>query len=563
MRSHQYLSIFGAKRMENRPDSLIPVRVLTSSKTVAGRLTNPADSGRVSSLFALIVLAVLIGVGVFFRINRWSGGQTFWCDEAFLLLNMRAFDLSRLLTGPLNAVESTQAGPPIFLATIKLLFDRVGLNEPMMRLPAMVMSILTLPLAAWVGWRALGRIGAIGLVALFAFSDRLIFHANVTKQYSWDCLIALGMIGLCLLAARRPAAQGGRWILVIGVVGAVLMWASHPLVFLLAPISLGMLYQFRRESGFIRRWTLANAMLAASFSLLYFVNISVQRDPFLNAFWVDNGGFPQSYLPVPLFLWLTDVCVDVLSYPVRPFSFGLLPPMIIGVIAIWRRQEWAIMGALVAPLVLMLLAGLTRVYPFQGTRLIIFLFPVMFLLSIYGAEALRIEWRRGLFRWCGWIPLVATAVAGLIFSIEHIRNPRFEEQLWPALQQLGQEQPAIPVVTQEPTDNAIVTLYRPNWVTVSAWPSRGRPLPDLPHYFLITSSRPVDKNGKLDYQIYYKHPMDRPGYRTRYDWSIFTEAGIVIGYEKLPIDKPIQIPSPTVSQTSSPIQSESLRIDPP
>jgi len=356
-----------------------------------------------------------------------------------------------------------------------------------------------------------------------------------------------GMIGLCLLAARRPAAQGGRWIIVIGVVGASLMWASHPLVFLLAPISLGMLYQFRREPGFVRRWTLANAMLAASFSLLYFVNISVQRDPFLDAFWIDNGGFPQSYRPVPLFLWLTDVCVDVLAYPIRPLSLGLIPPMIIGVIAICRRQEWAIMGALVAPLVLMLLAGLTRVYPFQGTRLIIFLIPVMFLLSIYGAEALRIECRRRPLRWFGWIPLAATALAGFVFSIEHVRNPQFEQQLWPALKQLGKEQPAIPVVTQEPADNAIVALYRPNWITVSAWPRMGRPLPDLPHYFLIISTRVVDKNGKQDYQIYYKHPIDRPGYVTRYDWSILTEAGAVIGYEKLPTAESTETASKTVS----------------
>ena len=511
------------------------------------RFAFPADSSHVSSIVALIVLVILIGIGVFFRINLWKAGQTFWSDEAFLLLNMRAFDLHRVLTGPLNTVESTQAGPPIFLATIKLLFDRVGVNEPMMRLPAMVMSIAALPLAAWVGWRALGRVGAIGLVALFAFSDRLILHANVTKQYSWDCLISLGMIGLCLLAARRPTAQGGRWILVIGAVGALLMWASHPLVFLLAPISLGLLYQFRRETGFLGRWTIANAMLAASFSLLYLFNISVQRDPFLNGFWLENGGFPHSYQPVPLLLWIADVCTDVLAYPIRPFSLGLLLPMIIGVVAIWRRQQWAVFGALVAPLLLVMLAGLTRVYPFQGTRLIIFLIPLMFLLSIYGAEALRVEWKQGLLRWSGWIPLVAIVVAGFVLSIHHAGSPRFEDQLWPALKQLGEEQPAIPVVTQEPNDNAIVKLYRPNWKTISAWPRNGQPLPDSSHYLLITSSRVVTKNGKREYRLFGKHPLDRPGYTTRYDWSILTESGAVIGYEKLPAVAATETVSKTVS----------------
>src|ERR1700722_12170043 len=67
------------------------------------------------------LLWTLVTLGVALRAAQYLSHQSLWGDEAYLLLNLRVFGMTRLLTGPLDAAAMPQSCPPIVLLIIKSL----------------------------------------------------------------------------------------------------------------------------------------------------------------------------------------------------------------------------------------------------------------------------------------------------------------------------------------------------------------------------------------------------------------------------------------------------------
>ena len=72
----------------------------------------------------------------------------------------------------------------------------------------------------------------------------------------------------------------------------------------------------------------------------------------------------------------------------------LLPLAVVGGRALWTHHRRQMLGVLVMPAALVLVAAAIRQYPFNGSRLTLFLTPSLFLLAGFGMIAL-LEWARG------------------------------------------------------------------------------------------------------------------------------------------------------------------------
>jgi len=323
---------------------------------------------------------VIVAAGVAGRVLLYLWRQSYWGDEAFLLLNLRHYGVERLLTGPLNYVASTQAGPPGFLLILKGVMVWLGEGEYAMRLWPLVCSVVGLVLFAVLAMRVLPGMGAVWAVGLFALSDKVVVQAATLKQYSGDVLAA---VVLMLVARPWSEEARGRRLGVTAVLAAGMLWFSHTTVFVFGAISLAKLpgYWRRRAKG-LGGFALWNLLVVASFSALYWFSIRVQRDAFLVKYW--QGAFVDFGRVGPLLGWLGESIWELFTYPVRPIGGVLLVPIGLAVGAMWIDRRRELLMAVGGPFVLVMGAACMGQYPFAGGRVTLFLAPLELLLGAYG-----------------------------------------------------------------------------------------------------------------------------------------------------------------------------------
>ncbi|HEX2970705.1 MAG TPA: hypothetical protein VHP11_00130 [Tepidisphaeraceae bacterium] len=332
---------------------------------------------------AAIFLVVLLGIAC--RVGLFLSRQSFWGDEAYLLLNLRHYSLWRILTGRLDYVSSTQAAPPLFLLILKYVMQYLGSSEYSMRLLPLVCSSLALPLYAILALRLLPPAVAFWPVAFLAFTDVLVVQAATLKQYSGDALV---VVLLLLIAFPRGFSSPSRRLLSVALVASVTLWFSHPTIFLFAAVSLALLPHFIRGPVANRlRYCLLNLPVALSFFALYFFSIRAQRDPFLDAYWSEC--FIDFAQPLRIPRFIVENTWELFTYPVRPLGGLLLIPAAFGIVSLHRSRKNELLTALLAPIVLVFLAGATHQYPYTAGRITIFLIPCEFLLAAFGIPAMR------------------------------------------------------------------------------------------------------------------------------------------------------------------------------
>src|SRR5262245_33199651 len=201
-------------------------------------MSTPASWRRRATPYLLAGL-LLLGIGV--RVRHYLAAPSYWYDEAFILVNV--FDKSFAeLAGPLRC---EQAAPPLFLWSLRALYETAGGSECVMRAPAFLASVLAvlaiIPLARKVAGR--GWLWAVGFAAV---SQPAIFHTVCVKPYAGDLLATV----LVYLTGIRLLNGSGRWSWLLALAAAlVLPWYSYPSVFALGGVSAALCVQsLRRRS---------------------------------------------------------------------------------------------------------------------------------------------------------------------------------------------------------------------------------------------------------------------------------------------------------------------------
>ncbi|MGC9455275.1 MAG: hypothetical protein ACP5HU_10485 [Phycisphaerae bacterium] len=341
--------------------------------------------------------------------------MSFWWDEAMLADNLvqRGFDEM------LDPLDHRQAAPPGFLLAVKGVAATLGTGERTLRVVPMLASVaglmLFVPLAIqMIGWR-----WGLAAIALVSFNTHLIGHASELKQYSGDAAITIAL----LLAASVVWRHG--WTtaraVALGVLGAVSVWFSHPAVFVLASIGMGLLLQSLRSAdrSDARRILLIGAIWLASFALHYLLHIRlVSTDQNLRKWW----GF--AFWPVLPYrgehlVWYRDIPIRMFSYPGGLSFVGLgAASLVVGLLA-WWREDKVRLCFVAGPLALALLASALGKYPFFE-RTLLFATAPMILLMVGGIEYIR---RRLHSRVTG-VVLAAMLIAGPAYgSVKRLIEP--------------------------------------------------------------------------------------------------------------------------------------------
>lgn len=326
---------------------------------------------------------IIIGFGIILRTGQYLFNRSLWIDEATLALNI----VNRSLAGLLLPLDDNQAAPLGFLVIERLAILSFGNNEYALRLFPFACGIASLILFYAVARRCLDRWAAAIALALFAVADNLIYYASEVKQYSSDVAIAIVILLVALkLYSRR---LNTKLVLLASAIGSLVVWISHPSVFVLAGAGTCLALFALREKDWKRALTLAliGSSWALSFAASYFVSLGdLSSNEALEGSWQRRGTFmpfpPRSLSDLAWFpVTFIKLFYDPLYSPL-PLLAALV--FIFGCVSAWRKRDARLL-LIISPVFFALAASALHKYPF-GRRLLLFAVPSLLIFIAEGAR---------------------------------------------------------------------------------------------------------------------------------------------------------------------------------
>jgi 4-amino-4-deoxy-L-arabinose transferase-like glycosyltransferase len=363
----------------------------TATRTEAGLGGAVATSTHREALLTLrahrLLVLTLFVIGVTLRVVYYFSDPRFSPDEASLALNV----MHRSYGGLLERLDFNQAAPPGFLMLQKLVVDAIGASPRAFRLAPLAASLGALVLVYPIGRRLVSKRAAILGLALVAVSEPLISYAATNKQYSVDVAAAAG---LTYVALRYQSGAFPRPGVLLALLGAGVVWFSHPSAFVLAGIGAA----FILEPATKRQWTRAAAsVVIASIWLLSFVlayvvtRQSIEQVQTSVASAGTSALFGENGSP-GLLQRLGGIARNLLGIPgIQHGLRGVLVAaalllLLVGAIALARRAPYRLL-LLATPALLAAVTAATHLYLLYP-RAFLFLIPFLAILIAGGADAL-------------------------------------------------------------------------------------------------------------------------------------------------------------------------------
>lgn len=324
----------------------------------------------------------LVGIMIILCLKHYAEGYSLWLDEAALTVEIMARSFREILFSERYNPYSPTA-PIGFLLAEKLFIRLFGYHELALRLfpfgCVMTSVVIYQPLLKkYVETKA--RPIALGL---FVFCGSLIYYSATVRSFACDVFVAILLLWLAdYLLEHKINIQE---CLLLGIVGAIVIWFSYPALFLLAGISatlflFSLLKKSVKETLFIFSGTFLWIM---SFSILYIREWSqISSNKNLTNMWT-YAFMPLSSGVVPSLLWLKDSFLNFFGYA-WGMSLTVLPVglILLGMIDMFQKNRKRFL-ILCAPIGIVVLAATAQKYPLYG-RCLLFLIPSLAILMSAG-----------------------------------------------------------------------------------------------------------------------------------------------------------------------------------
>ncbi len=277
-----------------------------------------------------------------------------------------------------------QQGAPIgFLFIEKIAMTLLGNNEYVLRLFPLAAGILAIYLLHCIAREHFGMSGLF-TVAIFCIGWNVVYYSSELKQYSSDVAILLLLVYLALRMLKSETASVREFVL-LGVIGSLVIWVSHPVFFVLAAIGITLLIEkiFHRNYAPLS-WLIAlGAVWLASFGVQYIVSLRhLATDEFFQFYW------GKAFMPLPPWsnkMWFFNTYISLMDLSISTEQIGifLVPALLaIGSVSLLVRRRSIALILLLIP-VMALAASALQKYPLKG-RFMLFLIPPFLLILSEG-----------------------------------------------------------------------------------------------------------------------------------------------------------------------------------
>jgi uncharacterized membrane protein len=363
-------------------------------------------------------LAVILVIGIGWRLIRYALQLPIWGDEAAVCLNFLERGYRGLTTPLANGAEA----PILFLWAEYTVSKVAGLSEIALRFLPVIIGVSSLFVFLRFARGVAGPTVAAIAVGILAVSYYPVRHCCEVKPYSFDLLVASALL---LLAHKKFNDERNPWA--AGLLICFLPFAlglSYPAVFVAAAIVLVEIPRcFDKNTN--REWAFLfvyGGLLVALFLLLQrFVAADQfrfwQKD--LTAVWKDS--FPPASL-WPLAKWLVATHTgNMFAYPIGGRHGGTTVMFLLclaGIAEFFRQRRFSVLTLLLAPFAFTFIAAALRRYPYGGSaRIAQHLAPAICLLIAAGIGAvLQSHWfrnRRRMVLNAIFIILAAIGIVGI------------------------------------------------------------------------------------------------------------------------------------------------------
>jgi len=389
---------------------------------VASELSRLSGDSRESSQLWRRLLILAVVVGVICRLRQYLANPSFWSDEAFIVMNL----LELSYRGLLNQLHHGQAAPPLFLWIERAAMQVGGLNEYSLRALPLVCGTAALVFYAIAVRRILPPPMAFVAMATLALTERLIVYSAEVKQYIGDVMIST----LLLMLATMPRQSPLRRLVQVTLAASILVWMSHPTVCVFGGVSAVLCLEIWRN-GRNRERIIAfacNALMLASFATLYFFSIRIENSPWMHAAWHDD--FPDYAHPASIPRWVIRQGYEFLASPYRMVGPLIVIAFFLGIGYLSWKRRFAVLGLLGGPILLSILAAFAQKYPFNSSRLTLYLLPQVFILCAFGFELLRevLPGKIAIAWWALAAPILAVAIGQ---GALHFVHPQYRSHIRP------------------------------------------------------------------------------------------------------------------------------------
>jgi 4-amino-4-deoxy-L-arabinose transferase-like glycosyltransferase len=355
----------------------------------------------------------LLVVGILLRVGQFAVGVPIWGDQAGLGLNI----VNRGFGGLLLPLDNQQVAPPGFLFSERAIYDLLGMSEYSMRLLPLLAGIGALLIFNFWARCVTSRLAATIATGILAVSATSVRHSSELKPYSWDLLASLLILVPATLFLLRKQE---RWLVVLIALTPVALVMSYPAMF----IAVGALLTLPWTAVKINR---SSIVLIALFALMLTATLAAlvwpvvaeqnrQTGEFMRGYWA--GSFPPGRA-LALTRWIVETHTGkMFGYPLEgdaPWCAGAFALFAIGIVSWISMHRRALLGLLLIPFALTLLAASLRRYPYGGSdRVVQHLAPAIVLMMGVGAawllERLGDErWRAAWVR-CIFLSLIAIGI---------------------------------------------------------------------------------------------------------------------------------------------------------
>ncbi len=384
--------------------------------------------------FLILMIAVIILIGVILRVRQYVVNRSLWIDEAMLALNIVDRSFAEL-TQPLDYGQGAPVG---FLFLQKIIIQGLGNKDYILRLLPLIAGIVAIFLMYNVAKRYVGVRGVPVALGLFAVSVPLIYYTSEVKQYSTDVMSSL----LLLFVAYNCLEVNSnlKQFTVLGFVGALSMWLSHPALFVMVGISLSLTLDLLMRRDWPKLSWLGGVLFfwLINFVVLYLISLRfLATNTILINYWRD------SFMPVPPWhniAWFHEAFSAMLTYPVGLTNVSIgIALLFVGCVSLFFRK-WQLALILIMPFLTTLVASGLEKYPFSD-RLLLFIVPIVFLLVAEGIERPRLILLKfnPLIAFGVWIILVSLLLYKPInIARYHFLYPKMEEHIKPIMAYLSQ-----------------------------------------------------------------------------------------------------------------------------
>ena len=330
-------------------------------------------------------LDIVIGCGVVARLVEYLRNRGYWLDEGSLASVIRHTTWG----GFFRPLSHAQLAPVGFLVLERLALQVMGDRQLVLRLLPLLGGLFSLWLLRVIAARSLTPRAALLAIGMFAFSDDMIYCSSELKPYSTDVTVAL----VCLLLGQQHLDGKTSSVRRLALL-ALAPWFSFPSVFMLAGVGFVLFVSAgwkRKPREVLELVGIGTIWLVSIAAAQWLARRQLGESQGMFLFW--DFAFPACpgslstdvvwMLRRLMYLFVNPLDFSVPGLGAKAPAFGAMGLFLIGCGAMARRDA-RLLGMLTMPLVLALLAGCARLYPFHG-RLVLFLVPSLMMLVAAGA----------------------------------------------------------------------------------------------------------------------------------------------------------------------------------